>query len=84
VHVEHGHQRELGRGERQQQRHEEGLQRVAGRAGVLAVGELVQPDLERRQHEQHQADLDVEARARMVVLGDSGLGTVGVHAVSST
>ena len=36
--------------------------RVAGRAGVLAVGDLVEPDLERGEHEEHEADLDVHRR----------------------
>ena len=40
---------------------------VAERAGALAVGELVEPDLERGEDEQDEPDLGVRARRRVVV-----------------
>ena len=45
-----------------------GWMRVAERAGVLPVGDLVEADLERGEDEQDQPDLGVGARRRVVVL----------------
>ena len=68
MHVEHRHERELRRRHEEQQRHEERLDGGGRRAGVLAVGDLVEPDLERGKHEEDQADLGVEPGARVGVL----------------
>jgi hypothetical protein len=50
---------------------------VPERAGVLAVGDLVEPDLERREDEEEEPDLRVGARGRvtgLVLLVRGGVG----------
>ncbi len=46
---------------------------------MLAVGDLVEPDLERGENEEYQADLGVEPGARVRVLVVGVGGGVGVH-----
>ena len=50
-------------------------------AGVLAVGDLVEPDLERREDEEEEPDLRVGARGRVTGLVLLVRGGVGHQAI---